>query len=158
MTDHFCYVRMTRASNRCVLFMLSTCLNIYFPFDRLKVRRVTERLITAIDDHHTTGHIVSSAYANWPPPSRDSPPPSHADTPLYKPCAKAATVLMPFRPETSNPTKIFEQEDWKLYVVDLVGLTSLRFYIYKELSDVAIAADKCIRSPHPRNCRLYRTH
>lgn len=39
---------------------------------------------------------------------------------LYPPSATAKSALLPFRPESSNPTKVIDDQSWKLYVVDLV--------------------------------------
>src|SRR5258708_35253718 len=39
----------------------------------------------------------------------------------YPPSARAACdSSMPFVPESSNPAKVFEASDWKIYIVDLV--------------------------------------
>jgi hypothetical protein len=40
---------------------------------------------------------------------------------LYPPSATAKSALMPFRLESSNPTKVIDDQSWKLYVVDLVS-------------------------------------
>ena len=41
----------------------------------------------------------------------------------FPPSARAtgSVVEMPFLPESSNPHKVFENTDWKLYVVDLAS-------------------------------------
>jgi hypothetical protein len=45
----------------------------------------------------------------------------------YAPSGTAASTHMPFRPASSNPLKTLEQEDWNLYVIDLVScLQSVR--------------------------------
>ncbi|ELU42612.1 peptidase family m48 domain-containing protein [Rhizoctonia solani AG-1 IA] len=108
-----------------------------------QVRRVAERLFTVIEDGvFDADHVVSSP--GWPPRSEE-PQLAQLQTPggpwstgrrvhvtpasfgkmqaqlLYPPSATAESTFMPFRPETSNPTKVIDDQSWKLYVVDLVS-------------------------------------
>jgi len=81
-------------------------------------------------------NIVSAAHKIWPPPeSASSGVNINREAEMserirfeFPPSARAtgSVVEMPFLPESSNPHKVFESTDWKLYVVDLVSsFTSL---------------------------------
>lgn len=81
-------------------------------------------------------NIVSAAHKIWPPPeSASSGANINREAEMserirfeFPPSARAtgSVVGMPFLPESSNPHKVFESTDWKLYVVDLVSsFTSL---------------------------------
>lgn len=96
-----------------------------------QVQKVTQRIICAIEDPDVERHIVSAASRIWPPPEEISGNGQLGQDAQvserirfdFPPSARAAgsTVEMPFRPESSNPYKVFESTDWKLYVVDLVS-------------------------------------
>lgn len=75
--------------------------------------------------------IVSAAHKIWPPPESASSGVSiNKEAEMserirfeFPPSARAtgSVVEMPFLPESSNPHKVFENTDWKLYVVDLAS-------------------------------------
>lgn len=128
-----------------------------------QVRRVAARLFVAVeDDDYDADHVVSSP--GWPPRSEE-PRPEQLQTPvgpwatghrvhvtpasfgklqaqlLYPPSATAKSALMPFRPETSNPTKVIDDQSWKLYVVDLpkinaFALPTREIFVYTGLIDL----------------------
>ncbi|CCO27196.1 T-complex protein 1 subunit zeta [Rhizoctonia solani AG-1 IB] len=128
-----------------------------------QVRRVAERLFTAVEDgEFDADHVVSSP--GWPPRSEE-PQLAQLQTPsgpwstgrrvhvtpasfgkmqaqlLYPPSATAESALMPFRPETSNPTKVIDDQSWKLYVVDLpkinaFALPTREIFVYTGLIDL----------------------
>lgn len=93
---------------------------------------MTQRIVCAIEEPDQERRIVSAAHKIWPPPEPVSGDSDAARNLLNKeseriryefpPSAKAvgSMVEMPFLPESSNPNKVFESTDWKLYVVDLV--------------------------------------
>jgi hypothetical protein len=95
---------------------------------------VTQRIVCAIEEPGMEKNIVSAAHKIWPPPESASPG-TNINKEMserirfeFPPSARAtgSVVEMPFLPESSNPHKVFENTDWKLYVVDLVsGFTSL---------------------------------
>ncbi|GAB1525538.1 hypothetical protein RhiTH_008701 [Rhizoctonia solani] len=128
-----------------------------------QVRRVAERLFTVIEDGvFDADHVVSSP--GWPPRSEE-PQLAQLQTPggpwstgrrvhvtpasfgkmqaqlLYPPSATAESTFMPFRPETSNPTKVIDDQSWKLYVVDLpkinaFALPTREIFVYTGLVDL----------------------
>ncbi|KAL5631359.1 hypothetical protein ACGC1H_007020 [Rhizoctonia solani] len=128
-----------------------------------QVRRVAERLFTVVEDGgHDEDHVVSSP--GWPPRSEE-PQLAQLQGPagpwstgrrvhvtpasfgkmqaqiLYPPSATAESSLMPFRPETSNPTKVIDDQSWKLYVVDLpkinaFALPTREIFVYTGLIDL----------------------
>ncbi|KAF8303351.1 hypothetical protein DL93DRAFT_2145179 [Clavulina sp. PMI_390] len=125
-----------------------------------QVQKVTERLINAIDDPDQERHIVSYSHKIWPPPeplsatSAFSSSSSSASSAMhladaerirveYPPSAKACGTIkdMPFMLESSNPDKVFETSDWKLYVVDLprinaFALPTREIVVYTGLIDL----------------------
>ncbi|KAJ1304666.1 hypothetical protein OPQ81_005805 [Rhizoctonia solani] len=128
-----------------------------------QVRRVAERLFAVLENGELDAdHVVSSP--GWPPRSQE---PQLAElqgpsgpwstgrrvhvTPasfgkmqaqlLYPPSATAESALMPFRPESSNPTKVIDDHSWKLYVVDLpkinaFALPTREIFVYTGLIDL----------------------
>ncbi|KAH7339701.1 peptidase family M48-domain-containing protein [Rhizoctonia solani] len=128
-----------------------------------QVRRVAERLFTVVEDGgFDADHVVSSP--GWPPRSEE-PQLAQLQGPagpwstgrrvhvtpasfgkmqaqlLYPPSATAESRLMPFRPETSNPTKVIDDQSWRLYVVDLpkvnaFALPTREIFVYTGLIDL----------------------
>ncbi|KAG8706926.1 hypothetical protein FRC09_002118 [Ceratobasidium sp. 395] len=128
-----------------------------------QVRRVAARLFAAVEDGEVdTEHVVSSP--GWPPRNEEvqmqqlqTPAGPWATgqrlhvTPasfgkmqaqmLYPPSATAKSALIPFRPESSNPTKVIDDQSWKLYVVDLpkinaFALPTREIFVYTGLIDL----------------------
>ncbi|KDQ21509.1 hypothetical protein BOTBODRAFT_40272 [Botryobasidium botryosum FD-172 SS1] len=102
-----------------------------------KVKRIIERLIAALDDADSPSHIVSAPA--WPPRGPDTH--SQLSGVQYKPSARAVSAMMPFRLESSNPNKVFADNDWKIYVVDLprinaFALPTREIVIYTGLIDL----------------------
>ena len=99
-----------------------------------QVQKVTQRIVRAIDEPDMEKKIVSAAHKIWPPPESTSPDVginSEAEMSNrirfeFPPSARAtgSVAEMPFLPESSNPYKVFESTDWKLYIVDLVSEAS----------------------------------
>ncbi|KAG8936817.1 hypothetical protein FRC02_011396 [Tulasnella sp. 418] len=111
-----------------------------------QVKRVSERIIAAIEeDQNQPSHIVSAA--QWP---------STLSASLYEetlrtfdhdphrvrgPSAIATSALLPHRLESSNPNKIFGDQDWKIYVVDLprinaFALPTKEIFVYTGIIDL----------------------
>jgi len=128
-----------------------------------QVRRVATRLFSVVDDGELDAeHVVSSP--GWPP-RNEEPQMLQMQTPagpwatgqrlhitpasfgkmqaqmLYPPSATAKSALLPFRPESSNPTKVIDDQSWKLYVVDLpkinaFALPTREIFVYAGLIDL----------------------
>lgn len=96
-----------------------------------QVQKVTQRIVCAIEEPDQERRIVSAVYKIWPPPEpvSDTGSDLHLNQEMehiratYPPSARAvgSVVEMPYLPESSNPNKVFESTDWKLYIVDLVS-------------------------------------
>ncbi|QRV79168.1 Peptidase family M48 protein [Ceratobasidium sp. AG-Ba] len=128
-----------------------------------QVRRVAARLFAAVDDGELDAdHVVSSP--GWPPRNEDvrieqlqTPAGPWATgqrlhvTPasfgkmqaqmLYPPSATAKSALIPFQLESSNPTKVIDDQSWKLYVVNLpkinaFALPTREIFVYTGLIDL----------------------
>ncbi|KAG9038665.1 hypothetical protein FRB95_000255 [Tulasnella sp. JGI-2019a] len=122
-----------------------------------QVLRVTEKLIAALGDSLESTHIVSSA--SWPNTlsssffeiffkdddenffqrrdlRHDVKKPED-----YSPSAIAKSQHLPYRLESSNPMKVFAEEDWKVYVIDLpkvnaFALPTREIFVYTGLVDL----------------------
>ncbi|KAG8745198.1 hypothetical protein FRC10_008510 [Ceratobasidium sp. 414] len=128
-----------------------------------QVRRVAARLFAAVEDGEIdSDHVVSSP--SWPPRSQEVQveqlqaqagpwatgqrlhvtPASFGKMQaqmLYQPSATAKSALIPFRLESSNPTKVIDDQSWKLYVVDLpkinaFALPTREIFVYTGLIDL----------------------
>ncbi|KAG8879217.1 guanine nucleotide-binding protein subunit alpha [Tulasnella sp. 332] len=122
-----------------------------------QVLRVTERLLTGLGDTLGSQHIVSSA--NWPSTLsssffelffHDDQENFYQRRDLrhdikkpedYSPSAVAESRQLPYRLESSNPMKIFAEEDWKVYVIDLpkinaFALPTREIFVYTGLIDL----------------------
>jgi len=102
-----------------------------------QVKRIIERLIAALEAADSPSHIVSAPA--WPPRGPDQH--SQLSGVQYMPSARAVSALMPFRLESSNPNKVFADDDWKIYVVDLprinaFALPTREIVIYTGLIDL----------------------
>lgn len=91
-----------------------------------QIARVATRLVTALEEQD--GHVIAGAA--WPPRQqllRAIHEKEEREDRLdrYKPSATAKSSYMPFRPESSNPLKLLESADWKIYVFDLVSSARL---------------------------------
>ncbi|KAG8988277.1 hypothetical protein FRB90_002852, partial [Tulasnella sp. 427] len=107
---------------------------------RVHVVRVAERIIAVLGDDCTLpSHYVSAAV--WPtslspsfyeeffrgesdkirPNREDRKRPSEE----HPPSAGATSHLLPHRLESSNPNKVFTEQDWKIYIIDLVSCIQL---------------------------------
>lgn len=128
-----------------------------------QVRRVAARLFVAVEDEDLDmDRVVSSP--GWPPRNEEARP-DQLQTPvgpwatgqrvhvtpasfgklqaqlMYPPSAIAKSAFMPFRPETSNPTKVIDDQSWKLYVVDqpkinAFALPTREIFVYTGLIDL----------------------
>ena len=101
------------------------------------VLRVTERIVAAVEDQTSPGHIVSA----WPPPDTTeiktaSLGEKESIAEEFRPSAIARSKLMPFQPETSNPTKVLPTQDWRIYVIDMVWMSLLRYWEMLTLSSL----------------------
>ncbi|KZO98829.1 hypothetical protein CALVIDRAFT_561769 [Calocera viscosa TUFC12733] len=91
-----------------------------------QVHRVCERLVAVLDDVDSPSHYVSAAATQV---VDDTPEAQRLRLSqvageqgaglAFKPSCTAQSALMPFRPESSNPTKQLHIDDWRIYVVDL---------------------------------------
>ncbi|KAG8920580.1 hypothetical protein FRC00_009795 [Tulasnella sp. 408] len=98
--------------------------------------RVAERIIAVLGDDCTLpSHYVSAAV--WPTslsPSfyeeffrgesnkiRPNQPNRKRPSEEYEPSAVATSHLLPHRLESSNPNKVFTEQDWRIYVIDLAS-------------------------------------
>ncbi|KZT62046.1 hypothetical protein CALCODRAFT_463495 [Calocera cornea HHB12733] len=92
-----------------------------------QVHRVCERLVAVLDDVDSPSHYVSAAATqvvdDTPEGQRlrlsQAAGADQAAALAFKPSCTAQSALMPFRPESANPTKQLHTDDWRIYVVDL---------------------------------------
>ncbi|KAF9518109.1 hypothetical protein BS47DRAFT_1313604 [Hydnum rufescens UP504] len=110
-----------------------------------QVQRVAERIVSVSEEPDVRNRIVSAAV--WPPldnrlleaNANDSAARLHQE---YPPTARVVyDASMPFVLESSNPTKVFESRDWKLYIVDLprinaFALPTREIVVYTGLIDL----------------------
>ncbi|KAG8935406.1 hypothetical protein FRC01_000013 [Tulasnella sp. 417] len=118
--------------------------------------RVAERIIAVLGDDCTLpSHYVSTAV--WPTslsPSfyeeffrgesnkiRPNQPNRKRPSEEYEPSAVATSHLLPHRLESSNPNKVFTEQDWKIYVIDLpkinaFALPTRELFVYRGLIDL----------------------
>ena len=106
----------------------------------MQVKRVAERIIAVLEESpDSPTHIVTAAA--WPNAQSSSfysellkndeefDPKTFENKILeHPPSATAISALMPFCPESSNPTKVFNTSDWKIYIIDLVGFSCLSLH------------------------------
>lgn len=143
-----------------------------------QVLRVTQRIISVLEDPDQDHRIVSAAHRVWPPPEPTSDIPGQTSSSPqmdlkererirveFPPSGRVVgnTAEMPFRPESSNPNKVFESMDWKLYVVDLVSVSCSfgRGRISDALlslhsSRPLIASDQRVCASYEGDCGVYR--
>ena len=114
-----------------------------------KVKRIIVRIVNALEEPDQTSRIVTAAdrYMNGAehtPASRDTDLRLYTE---YPPSERAACdASMPFFPESSNPEKVFEPSDWKIYLVDLV--TRCLWIVGAEDPDVSFSPGSMhLRSP-----------
>ncbi|KAG8905892.1 hypothetical protein FRB99_008033 [Tulasnella sp. 403] len=120
----------------------------------LEVLRVAERIIAVLGEDCTLpSHYVSAAA--WP--SSLSPsyyeeyfrgenekrvaPEDRSKPKEYLPSEIATSHLIPHRLESSNPMKVFSDQDWKIYVIDLpkvnaFALPTREIFVYTGLIDL----------------------
>lgn len=109
-----------------------------------QIKRIIVRIVNALEEPDQTTRIVTAAdrYMNGAehtPASRDTDLRLHTE---YPPSARAACdASMPFFPESSNPEKVFEPSDWKIYLVDLprinaFALPTREIVVYTGLVDL----------------------
>lgn len=118
--------------------------------------RVAERIIAVLGDDCTLpSHYVSAAV--WPTslsPSfyeeyfrgesgkiRPKEPNRKRPSEEHEPSAVATSHLLPHRLESSNPNKVFTEQDWKIYVIDLpkinaFALPTRELFVYRGLIDL----------------------
>lgn len=100
------------------------------------VKRICDNLIAAVDEQQ----IFSSTA--WPRDMNEiSTRIKEFETKMaIQPSARTDSKLLPFRPETSNPTKVIEPGHWELFIIDLPKinafvLPSKEIFIYTGLLD-----------------------
>ena len=93
-----------------------------------RVTLVASRLITALEEQE--GHIICGAAGSLSAHPEGDPGALVSEREVweaknleerYKPSGVATSSYMPFRPQSSNPLKVLESADWKMYVIDLVS-------------------------------------
>lgn len=106
----------------------------------VQVKRVAERLIAALEHNNSPDHIVSAAI--WEEHDHQASRTALTSNP-YPPSAVASSALIPFRPESANPTKVLIDQHWKLYVIDspsqevnAFALPTKELFVYTGLIDL----------------------
>ncbi|KAF8319585.1 uncharacterized protein EI90DRAFT_2940358 [Cantharellus anzutake] len=98
-----------------------------------QIKRITERIVTALEEPDPASRIVTAAdrYTN-----------ESSIAYRVSPSAKAVcSASLPFLPESSNPAKVFDSSEWKIYVVDLprinaFALPTRELVVYTGLIDL----------------------